>query len=141
MLLPSCLSPSALSAWKLKVSLPLSPAVVQDTFQKWFMVHIGTQVAGLLLMLAAAIIALTRNRPFDHHLNHFQLGVAVIALVLLQPCSAIPRLMMHHVGPTCVHGCLALSAWQAAMPKGSALRSCILGFEPCLSNSAFRAPA
>ena len=98
-LLPRSPLPTALSARKLKAVLLLSLAVAQDTFHKWFMVHIGIQVTGLLLMLAAAIIALARNRPFDHHLNHFQLGVAVIALVLLQPCSAIPRLMMHHVRP------------------------------------------
>ena len=53
--------------------------------------------AGMCVMLAAFIIAVTRNRPFDKSLNHFQLGVAVFTLVLLQPCSSIPRLMMHHV--------------------------------------------
>ena len=53
----------------------------------------------MCVLLAGFVIAVTKNRPLDHALNHFQLGVAVFVLVLLQPLSSIPRLMMHHVCP------------------------------------------
>ena len=64
---------------------------------KWYLVHIGIQALGMLLALAAWILALANFRPIDYSLNHFQLGVAVMILVLLQPFSSVPRLMMHHV--------------------------------------------
>ena len=75
---------------------------VQDTMGKWYLIHIAVQVTGMLLALAAWILALANFRPIDYSLDHFQLGVAVMILVLLQPLSSVPRLMMHHVRLRCM---------------------------------------
>ena len=49
------------------------------------------------IALAGLGIAVVKNRPFDGSLNHYQLGVAVITLMLLQPFSSLPHVMTHHV--------------------------------------------
>lgn len=49
------------------------------------------------IALAGLGIAVIKNRPLDGSLNHYQLGVAVITLMLLQPFSSLPHVMTHHV--------------------------------------------
>lgn len=59
--------------------------------------HVGIQVMGLLLALAGFLVAITQFHPIPRSLAHFQLGLAVITLALLQPLNSLPRLTMHHV--------------------------------------------
>ena len=64
---------------------------------KWYLVHLGIQCFGLALALAAFLIAVTQFNPIPRSLAHFQLGLAVMILALLQPLNSLPRLTMHHV--------------------------------------------
>ena len=70
---------------------------MQDLFGKWYLIHLGIQVVGLLLAIAAFLVAVTQNNPIPRSLAHFQLGLAVIILAVLQPLNSLPRLTMHHV--------------------------------------------
>ncbi|KAK9799723.1 hypothetical protein WJX73_004470 [Symbiochloris irregularis] len=68
----------------------------KGVMQKWYLVHLGTQCLGLAVALTGFLIAVIRFRPIPAGLAHFQLGVAVITITLLQPLNSIPRLTMHH---------------------------------------------
>ncbi|KAK9808162.1 hypothetical protein WJX73_003763 [Symbiochloris irregularis] len=68
----------------------------RDLFGKWYFLHMGIQIFGLLLALAGFLVAVTQFNPFPRSSAHFQLGLSVIVLSLLQPLNSIPRLTMHH---------------------------------------------
>ena len=70
---------------------------MQDDYGRWYMIHLAIQVFGLILLIAAISIPLTANDPIPRSLRHYQLGIAVFILAMLQPFSAIPRFMTHHV--------------------------------------------
>lgn len=75
---------------------------------RWYLVHIAVQALGLLVGLAGFLIAVTQFNPIPTNLAHFQLGVAVMVLALLQPLNSLPRLTMHHVTPRCPLSCSPL---------------------------------
>ena len=75
----------------------VKPLALQDVWGKWYMLHLGIQAFGLLLAVAAFLVAVTQNNPIPRSLAHFQLGLAVIILAVLQPLNSLPRLTMHHV--------------------------------------------
>ena len=71
--------------------------MMQALTPKWYLLHIIVQASGLVVALAGFLIAITQFRPHPHGLAHFQLGIAVITISLLQPLNSMPRLTMHHV--------------------------------------------
>lgn len=64
---------------------------------KWYLVHIGIQALGLVVALASFLIAVTQFNPIPRSLGHFELGLTVMIIALLQPLNSLPRLTMHHV--------------------------------------------
>ena len=71
---------------------------LQDAYGRWYIVHLSALIPAVALLLVAFALALACSRPIPHSLHHFQLGVAVFIMAMLQPFSAIPRYMTHHVG-------------------------------------------
>ena len=81
---------------------------MQDAYGRWYLVHLSMVVPGVALLLIAIIIPLASSHPITHSLRHFQLGIAVFIMAMLQPFSAIPRYMTHHV---CGHGFGIMRIW------------------------------
>lgn len=72
---------------------------VQDAYGRWYRVHLSMVGPAVTLLLIGFFIPLAANRPYPKGLHHYQLGIAVFIMAMLQPFSAIPRYMTHHVRP------------------------------------------
>jgi len=57
----------------------------------WFRIHLGCQLAGLVIAISGVCIALVHFGPVSEYGNHGKMGLAVMVLGILQPINGILR--------------------------------------------------
>ncbi len=71
-------------------------SILQDIGRRWYLVHALVQSCGIIIALGAFVLAIHRfGDQHTHH--HYSIGLAAIALMVMQPLTSIPRLCLHHV--------------------------------------------